>query len=655
MTKVLVANRGEIACRVIATAKRLGYGSVAVFSVPDAHARHVEMADESVALGGYTASESYLVIDAIIDAARRTGATLIHPGYGFLSENVDFARAVTDAGLIFVGPPPEAVAIMGSKRRAKALMEAVGVPTLPGFHGADASDSELIAAAKNIGYPVLVKASAGGGGKGMRIVWEAAALKEAIAAARREAQSAFGSGELILEKYLQNPRHIEVQVFADSQGNSVHLFDRDCSVQRRHQKILEEAPAPGLADATREAMATAAIEAARAVDYVGAGTVEFLVDADESFYFLEMNTRLQVEHGITELVAGQDLVEWQLGVAQGGVLPRRQEEIICTGHAIEARLYAEDPQRDFLPTVGTIGLWQEPSGEHVRVDAGIRASDAISIHYDPLLAKVMAWGGDRAEALARLNQALDQTLITGVETNREYLRQLTQPEGPFADWAHTGFVGLHPPKASETPLSQHAAGAAVALLAHVDRQTGPATDPWESRDGFRLNQTLEQRFELGHGDTTVTTTLVYSGRGLELCVAGRRYPFEAKRIDRGRVSVRLANDRREVTAVDEGEQITIFFEGNRFVLLPRRRQFRKSAAETQTGDGALRSPMPGTVTSLRVAAGEGVAEGQILAVVEAMKMEHAIVAPAEGVVEAVHVLEGTVLAEGDVVITLVGD
>lgn len=652
MTKVLVANRGEIACRIFATAKRIGYGTVAVYSEPDAGARHVEMADEAVALGGYTASQSYLVIEAIIEAARQTGATLIHPGYGFLSENVDFAHAVTEAGLVFVGPPPEAVAIMGSKRRAKALMQQVGVPTLPGFHGADASDSDLIAAATEIGFPVLVKASAGGGGKGMRIVSEPAALAEALAAARRESQSAFGSGELIVEKYLQDPRHIEVQVFADSHGNVVHLFDRDCSVQRRHQKILEEAPAPGLASATRDAMAAAAIEAARAVDYVGAGTVEFLVDSDESFYFLEMNTRLQVEHGITELVTGQDLVEWQLEVAQGNALPRRQEELVCSGHAIEARLYAEDPQRDFLPTVGTIGLWQQPSGDRVRVDAGIRAGDVVSIHYDPLIAKVMAWGRDRAEALARLNQALDATLITGLETNREYLRQLTRPDGPFTASAHTGFVRLHPPEEDDQAIAPHAMGAAVALLANVGAEPGRPSDPWASCDGFRLNQTLARSYELGTEQNAAMATLVYNSGRLELCINGNRYPFEAQRGNDGSVSVQLADDCRELTAVDEGEKLIIFFEGNRFILRPRCRQFQKSADDSQAADGALRSPMPGTVTSLRVSAGKRVEEGQVLAVVEAMKMEHAIVAPAAGEVVAVHVPEGATLAEGDLVVTL---
>lgn len=650
--KVLVANRGEIACRVFATAKRLGFGTVAVYSAPDANARHVEMADESVALGGHTASESYLVIEAVIEAAHSTGATLVHPGYGFLSENVDFARAVADAGLIFVGPPAEAVAIMGSKREAKALMEQVGVPTLPGFHGADADDSDLAAAAKEIGLPVLVKASAGGGGKGMRIVSKAAALPEAIAAARREAQSAFGNSELIIEKYLQNPRHIEIQVFADHDGNVVHLFDRDCSVQRRHQKILEEAPAPGLSAATRDAMASAAVAAARAVDYVGAGTVEFLVDGEEAFYFLEMNTRLQVEHGITELVTGQDLVEWQLGVAQGNPLPRRQEELECTGHAIEARLYAEDPYRDFLPTVGTVDFWQEPRAEHVRVDAGIKPGDAVSIHYDPLLAKIMAWGSDRTEALARLRRALDDTLIVGVETNREYLRQLTHPGGPFTSFANTGFVGLHPPCASQHELPSHGIAATVAVLANADAGPELAPDPWASKDGFRLSQTLERRYVLDVGEDSVTATLRYRPGGLELGVGGSYRSLDARLHAHGRVSVQLADDLREVTIVDGGEQLTVFIEGERFVLRPRCRQFRKPLEEGQAAEGTLRSPMPGTVTSLRAKAGDQVEEGEVLAVVEAMKMEHAIVAPAAGTVEAVHVEKGTTLAEGDIVMTL---
>jgi 3-methylcrotonyl-CoA carboxylase alpha subunit len=492
-SKILIANRGEIACRVIRTARRLGLTTVAVYSEADAGALHVELADEAWPIGPAPARESYLNAGAILGAARASGAEAVHPGYGFLSENADFAEACEEAGLVFIGPPAAAIRAMGSKAAAKALMAEQGLPLVPGYHGEAQDTGRLAREAERIGFPVLLKASAGGGGRGMRVVESAAELPRALEAARREAKGAFGDDRILIEKYLARPRHIEVQVFADRFGNTVHLFDRDCSIQRRYQKVIEEAPAPGLDPGLRAGMAEAAIAAARAVNYVGAGTVEFMF-ADNAFYFMEMNTRLQVEHPVTEAVTGEDLVEWQLRVAAGERLPKPQEELALTGHAIEARLYAEDPERQFLPQTGRLDALRLPPPELARVDTGVREGDAISPYYDPMIAKLIVHGEDRAAALARLGQALAQTAVLGLTTNLAFLARLAKHPDFTAAALDTGFIERHRdalcPGRQSPPADIVAAAALSRLLLRAEsaRRAALASadpySPWHSRQGW---------------------------------------------------------------------------------------------------------------------------------------------------------------------------
>jgi len=496
-SKILIANRGEIACRVMRTAKRLAIRTVAVYSDADEGALHVALADEAYPIGPAAARESYLSIEKILAAARASGAEAIHPGYGFLSENAEFAEACAEAGIVFIGPPAAAIRAMGSKSAAKALMEKAGVPLVPGYHGADQDAALLAKEAKKVGFPVLIKAASGGGGKGMRIVESAADFAAALASAKREAKASFGDDTVLIEKYLTRPRHIEMQIFADRHGNCVHLFERDCSVQRRHQKVVEEAPAPGMDVARRKAMGAAAIAAAKAVAYVGAGTIEFIAEGDDLF-FMEMNTRLQVEHPVTEMITGTDLVEWQLRIAAGEKLPKRQDELQISGHAIEVRLYAEDPTRDFLPATGTLHHLRVPEGDpHIRVDTGVREGDAISIHYDPMIAKLIAWGADRAAALRRLGAALDRYEIVGVTTNRDFLARLATAPDFAAGGVDTGIIARHrdaliPPPAAAPPrivaaaalslLLDQAAASEAAAIASPDPYS-----PWHSRQGWRLN------------------------------------------------------------------------------------------------------------------------------------------------------------------------
>ncbi|MBV9756894.1 MAG: acetyl-CoA carboxylase biotin carboxylase subunit, partial [Alphaproteobacteria bacterium] len=507
--KILIANRGEIACRVMRTARRLGVATAAVYSDADASALHVAMADEAYAIGAAPARDSYLRIDAILDAAKRSGAQAVHPGYGFLAENADFAEACAAADIVFIGPPPAAIRAMGSKSAAKALMEKAGVPLVPGYHGADQDDATLAAAARRIGFPLLIKPSAGGGGKGMRVVERGENFPEALGAARREAASAFGDDAVLLERYLAQPRHIEIQVFADSHGNAVSLFERDCSIQRRHQKIIEESPAPGLPDEQREQMGAAAIAAARAVGYVGAGTVEFLYQGGR-FYFMEMNTRLQVEHPVTEMVTGQDLVEWQFRVAGGETLPLRQQELRISGHAIEARVYAEDPARDFLPSIGRlVHLRQPEASAAVRVDTGVRAGDAISPHYDPMIAKLIIWGADRAEAVRRLAAALAEYEVLGVATNLALLQAIAAHPAFVRGDVHTGFIAQHPellapPAADVPPLALAAAALRVLLDRRRDAEaaaagSGDPFSPWAATDAWRPNLSGAQDVVLRQG------------------------------------------------------------------------------------------------------------------------------------------------------------
>ncbi len=654
--KILIANRGEIACRIMRTAKRLGISTVAVYSEADANALHVEMADEAILLGPAPAAQSYLAIDKVIAAAIATGAEAIHPGYGFLSENARFAEACAKTGVVFIGPPAAAIYAMGSKSESKLLMEKARVPLVPGYHGAEQADSHLIREAMRIGFPVLIKASAGGGGKGMRIVRGEGELLPAIEGARREAKSAFGDERLLIEKYLERPRHVEVQVFADSHGNAVYVHDRDCSVQRRHQKVIEEAPAPGLSDETRQRMGEAAVAAAKAVGYVGAGTVEFLY-ADGGFYFIEMNTRLQVEHPVTEMIAGIDLVEWQLRVASGEKLPESQAELSCYGHAMEVRLYAEDPARGFLPATGRIAHLAWPnSASYLRIDSGVRAGDVISTYYDPMIAKVIAWGDNRAIAAQRLRRALMETEIAWVTTNAGFLIEVLGHSAFLKEEIDTGFIERHRadllPEAEATPDRALALAAAFIVLndgrrwAEAAQRTGDPHSPWATTGGWRLN---------GEGGSSI---LLRDGTGKQ---RDARLTFSDERwtiaIDDG-PALRLTRPRIEngalVAATDTGRlRVTIVADGGQVTVIERGRAVRATridvlaeAEAATTVHGQLTSPMPGTVVRVLVEAGAAVTRGQALMVVEAMKMEHTIAAHADGVVKQVKFSAGDPVAEG---------
>ena len=654
-TKILIANRGEIACRVIKTARRLGISTVAVYSEADATARHVTLADEAVEIGPASVRDSYLRGDRIIAAAQRTGAAAIHPGYGFLSENAGFAADCTAAGLVFVGPGAAAIRAMGSKSAAKSLIENTGVPVVPGYHGDDQSDDLLRAEADRIGYPVLLKPSAGGGGKGMRVVREALQFDAALAAARREASASFGDAHMLIEKFVTQPRHIEVQVFADAHGNVLHLFERDCSVQRRHQKIIEEAPAPGLTDRQRLTMGQAAVDAAKAVGYLGAGTVEFIVDSGGRFYFMEMNTRLQVEHPVTELITGQDLVEWQLLVAAGEPLPLSQGDLVINGHAIEARLYAEDPDRDFLPATGHLLHLRYPAaGRHVRIDTGVREGDPVSIHYDPLIAKLIVWDADRAGALRRLQTALRETQVIGVTTNLGFLTTVAAHDAFAAAGVDTGFIDRHrsdlagiggpPPDgalvvaALDVMLRQEARARSDAAV------SGDPNSPWHSAGGWRLNETGTQTLHFVVDGIEQRVTVEYGGGEYQVRTPAGPTRAAGHYDTGGDLTATLDGRRLRVTMVRQGDVITILHQGAQYRIEhmdPARRADSESDAA-----GGLTAPMPGRVTLVSVSEGDSVQRGDTLLILEAMKMEHSIIAPADGVVERLHYGQGDLVDEG---------
>ncbi|WP_173985394.1 acetyl/propionyl/methylcrotonyl-CoA carboxylase subunit alpha [Magnetospirillum sp. SS-4] len=652
--KILIANRGEIACRVIRTCRRLGIRTVAVYSEADANARHVAMADEAFLIGPAPAAESYLRTDAILDAIARSGAQAVHPGYGFLSENAGFAEACARVGVVFIGPPADAIRAMGSKSDSKRLMEAAGVPLVPGYHGKGQSVAELTKEAARIGYPVLVKASAGGGGKGMRVVEAEAGLADAVASARREAKAAFGDDSLLLESYLGRPRHVEIQVFADTQGNAVYLFERDCSIQRRHQKVIEEAPAPALSDHVRRAMGEAAVAAAGAVKYVGAGTVEFLYQ-DGRFYFIEMNTRLQVEHPVTEMITGLDLVEWQLLVASGKPLPLGQEQLTRRGHAFEARLYAEDPSRDFLPAIGRLTHLEPPvENRHVRVDTGVRQGDEVSQYYDPMIAKLIVWDEDRDAALRRLRRALADYHVAGVTTNVGFLGAIAAHPAFAAEEIDTGFIERHRAALLPPPAPVPALGLAFASLALLlwreeeaavaARRSGDPHSPWHQTSGWRLNDDNQHDFRFVDGDDIrpVMVHFVKDGWTLDLPDG----PLSARRAQlAGRtLTAEIGGERRAATVVRNGFDITVLHDGQSWRI--RLDDPSARAADQDAGDGRLAAPMPGTVVQVLVKAGDAVGGGQPLIVVEAMKMEHTIKAPADGTVRAVHFGVGDPVAEG---------
>ncbi len=665
--KILIANRGEIACRVIATAHRLGIATVAVYSDADRDSRHVALAGEAWYVGPSPARESYLDAARIIEVARASGAEAIHPGYGFLSENADFAQACADAGIVFIGPPPGAIRAMGSKAESKALMERSGVPLVPGYHGADQDDVILGAEAAKIGYPVLIKASAGGGGKGMRIVASAGDFLTQLHGARREARASFGDERMLVEKYLTDPRHIEIQVFADTHGNCVHLFERDCSIQRRHQKVLEEAPAPGMTAERRRAMGDAAIAAARAVGYVGAGTVEFIAEGDH-FFFMEMNTRLQVEHPVTEQITGQDLVEWQLRVAAGGTLPCTQEQLFIAGHAIEARIYAEDPERDFMPSTGTLAhLVQPRDSEQVRVDTGVRQGTTITPFYDPMIAKLIVWGDDRDEALARLRSALDEYEVVGVRTNLGLLRAIAAEPDFAAAKLTTGFIAAHPGvlERHDEAGSEITALAAAAIELVLEAQSQARAQaargndphsPWAESDAWRLNIVgyYDVHLSTGHLNTGEATEIVRVLPGTsgawKLVLRGRTLAVTAERLD-GALLLTLDGTRRRIPVIRTGESLTAIIAGRNHTFT--RIDPFAPPQQASSGAGGLFAPIPGRVVKVLAEPGQKVLRGEILIVLEAMKMEMTLTAQQDGTVDQVRCAEGDLVAEGAELVMLV--
>ncbi len=671
--KILIANRGEIACRVAATARRLGIRTVAVYSSADANARHVRACDEAVLIGGPAPRDSYLRADRILQVALATGAQAVHPGYGFLSENSAFAQACADAGLVFIGPPPSAIKAMGLKAESKQLMAKAGVPLVPGYHGADQDPALLKREADTIGYPVLIKASAGGGGKGMRAVSKSEEFDAALASCKREAINSFGDDAVLIERYVTRPRHIEIQVFGDTQGNCVYLFERDCSVQRRHQKVLEEAPAPGMSEARRREMGAAAVAAAKAVGYVGAGTVEFIAEptgpgsgpdgtgprGDLRFFFMEMNTRLQVEHPVTEAITGLDLVEWQLRVASGEPLPLKQDELRIHGHAIEARICAENPDAQFLPATGMLTVYRTPlaasferagsegaPSASVRFDAGVREGDSISPYYDSMLAKLIVWGQDREQALARLDAALAQTHIVGLHTNVAFLRRVVaSPSFANAD-LDTALIERERARlfnAAPLPLEVAAAGVVAHALAAERALEG--ADPWSRRDGWRLHGAATRRFDLEVQGTHHIVSLVRSHDSAQQLVLGaQRWPFSASSRGGELHDVTVGERRWSLTVYATGERISIFApEGAAVVdeIDP-----IAHAGEGAAEGGRLTAPMPGKVVAFLAQVGQAVKLGQPLAVMEAMKMEHTIAAPRDGTVEELLYAVGDQVSEG---------
>ena len=649
-TSLLIANRGEIACRIARTARRLGLRTIAVYSDADANARHVSSCDVAIGIGGRTPAESYLRIDAIIEAAKRSGAQAIHPGYGFLSENAAFAERCQQQGLIFVGPPAAAIRAMGSKSAAKSLLERAGVPLTPGYHGEDQDLQRLQQDAAQVGFPVLIKASAGGGGRGMRRVDRPEDFAAALASCKRESAASFGEDRVLVEKYLLRPRHIEFQVFADSHGHCLHLNERDCSVQRRHQKVLEEAPAPGMTPARRAEMGAAAVAVASAVGYVGAGTVEFIVTPDGQFYFMEMNTRLQVEHPVTEMITGLDLVEWQLRIAAGEPLPLEQRQIGIAGHSIEARIYAEDPARDFLPSIGRLQylVSQEPS-QHVRVDTGVGPGDEITPYYDSMIAKLIVWDQNRDLALARLRDALDAYRIVGVANNIAFLQRLAESPAFTAADLDTALIERQNeflfPAPTEAPRDVWLAAAIATLLrAHA----APDHSPWSAVDGWLLGGRAERDVVLRAGEVSKTVGVRYRDGGWDLRVDGQLVCASASPPDPpnagAELTLTLDGRRSTVTAVSNGEQLHMFMGGRRDVLIHVDPLAFTGAAAA--GPAGLRAPMPGRVIELIGTPGMEVAKGAALLVIEAMKIEHTILAPGRGTLRGFKVAAGEQVGEG---------
>lgn len=626
--KILIANRGEIACRVMRTAQSLGIECVAVYSSADKNAPFVRMADEAYCVGEASPAESYLRADFILQIAKQCGAEAIHPGYGFLSENAQFAKACEEQGVVFIGPPATSIEAMGSKSAAKALMQKANVPLVPGYHG-DAQDNDtLIREALKVGFPLLIKASAGGGGKGMRVVESEAELSQAFDAARREALNAFGDEKLLLERYLTQPRHVEIQIFCDQQGNGLYLFERDCSIQRRHQKIIEEAPAPNFPQVIREAMGKAALDCAKAIGYVGAGTVEFLLDSDGQFYFMEMNTRLQVEHPVTEFITGQDLVQWQLEVASGLPLALKQEDLNIHGHAFEARIYAEDPQQDFLPSTGKLLRLRTPeANEFVRIDSGISEGGEVSIHYDPMIAKLIVWGPDRLTAAKRMVRALEQYQVVGVQSNIEFLQRLFSHPTFLAEDFATNFIEQHHADLLPENTEVSAQQLMLATAAYLTKQRQPSNNPWEMADSWQTSQANTQIIQWQINDELYSVKAHNQGAKLVLETAEQT---EILSVFWQGDKLRLDNGTQQISA-------EVFYHQEDIYLLQAGKTLRFSPPKLSFGgeseqQGAMVAPMNGRVIAIMVKAGDSVQKGDVLAVVEAMKMEHPITASKDGVI-----------------------
>jgi len=665
--KILIANRGEIACRVIKTARKMGIRTVAVYSDADENSLHVSMADEAIHIGQSPSKESYLQIEKVIDAALKTGAQAIHPGYGFLSENADFCRRCIESNITFIGPPVSAIEAMGSKSAAKSIMEDAGVPLVPGYHGEDQSSELIRQHADDMGYPVLLKAVAGGGGKGMRQVWIAEEFDDALAAAKREASSSFGNDDMLVEKYLTQPRHVEFQVFCDQHGGAVYLFERDCSVQRRHQKVIEEAPAPGMTKELRQKMGDAAVRAAQAIKYQGAGTVEFLLDVDGSFYFMEMNTRLQVEHPVTEMITGQDLVEWQLRVASGESLPLTQQQISIQGHAFEARVYAEDPDKDFLPDTGTLTYLQPPEeSAHVRVDTGVVQGDDVSVYYDPMIAKLIVWDESRERALERLALALSEYRVSGLTTNIKFLYNLATSK-PFVEAnLDTGFIEKHKAlvfRERDRDLEANLPLASLYLLLRREQvinnltRNRDMTSPWNKVNGWRMNQPAKHTGAIILNGTSydVPVEEISSGDSRRFHIlVGEKSMLASGSLSGNELYADIDGHRQRVVVVSHDD-----INGHeKYSMFPTSGQTESGAIEFELampdyGDdegledaNSFKAPMNGTVVDVLVKAGERVVKGQTLVIMEAMKMEHSIQSPDDGVVTDVYYSPGDLVDGG---------
>ena len=662
--KILIANRGEIACRVIKTARRLGVKTVAVYSDADADAPHARMADEAVHIGPAPAAESYLRMDKILDAIKKTGAEAVHPGYGFLSENADFADALDKAGIVFIGPTAETIRAMGSKSAAKDLMEAAKVPTTPGYQGEDQSPAVFKKEAKRIGYPVLLKATAGGGGKGMRMVAKEAELEEALLSAQREAKSAFGDDRFLIEKYIARARHVEVQIFGDGKGDVVHMFERDCSVQRRHQKVIEEAPAPDMPEKVRKKLLKAGVDAGKAVNYRGAGTVEFLYDpASGDVYFMEMNTRLQVEHPVSEMITGQDFVEWQLRIAAGEDLLLQQNEITENGHAFESRLYAENPDQNFAPSIGRLTRLTLPD-DSARIDSGVEEGQEITPFYDPMIAKIITHGDTRTTALAAMRASLEQTRVAGLETNARFLHALAADDDFKKGDVSTRYIEDHEAALFDHPAIDARAPAAALLAQHLEQRAACGSDPWEALTGFRLNRPQKAVYWINYEGKPALAIMHRKADKIDVTLernasaAARRngeeageplsFSFSGEPDENG--DLRLTVDGATFTAATapHGKGMRVFIGADFWdVIFP---DPLAGDAETQSSEGSLTAPMPGVVTLLSAAPGDSIAAGAPLLIMEAMKMEHAIKAPYDGVVKAYKFAPGDQVKDGDLLV-----